>query len=180
MASIYSTHDLSKLRERKIFFDANVLIYIFWPNLNPNLNHWSKYYTLTFRYLLENRNPIFIDFIIVSEVVNRVFKIKYDNYIKENKYLKFKEYSNNQDGRDTLSDVFAILKDDILTRIEIVGKGFSKADIDNLLVVDTMGFNDKAIASICKENNFVLLTNDRDFKGTDIDILTSNPAILNN
>ena len=178
MASIYSTHDLSKVRERKIFFDANVLISIFWPNLN--LNHWSKYYTSAFRYLLEQRNPIFIDFIIVSEVVNSVLRSEHRKYIFKYGELGYKKFRNRKEGIEISNDVFAILKDNIFTQFEIVGKGFSKADIDNLLVVDTMDFNDKAIAAICKENNLVLLTNDYDFKGTDIDILTSNPAILHN
>ena len=178
MASIYSTRDLSKVQERKIFFDANVIIYIFWPYLSLNL--WSKYYTSAFLYLLKHRNPIFIDFIVVSEVVNSILKLEYQKHISINGKLGYKDFRNRQEGIKKSNEVFSILKDDILTQFEIVGKGFSKADIDNLLVIDTMDFNDKAIASICKENNLVLLTNDCDFKGTDIDILTSNPSILSN
>lgn len=36
----------------------------------------------------------------------------------------------------------------------------------------------KGIISLCKENGFVLLTNDKDFASADLEILTSNPALL--
>jgi predicted nucleic acid-binding protein len=176
MTSVYSTRNLSKVREREIFFDANVLIYIFWPTRNSR----DKYYTSAFNYILKQGNPILIDFNIVSEVVNRVFKLAYEKHVNKKGWLRIKEYRNRQEGKDKLNEIFITIKDDILTRFDVVGKGFSKSDIDSFLVVDTLDFNDKGIVSICKENNFVLLTNDQDFIGTDIDILTSNPAILNN
>lgn len=176
MALIYSPRDLSKIQERKIFVDANVLIYIFWSSKGTR----SKIYTSVLQDIIKQKNTMYIDFNIVSEVVNRVFKTEYDNHMKENGYLRLKEYRTMQEGKDTLSNIYMIFKKQILTQIEIIGKSFSRADIENFLVVESLDFNDKAIVSICKENNLVLLTNDYDFKGTDIDILTSNPAILSN
>jgi predicted nuclease of predicted toxin-antitoxin system len=44
--------------------------------------------------------------------------------------------------------------------------------------MDALDFLDKGILKTCQDNNFVLLTNDKDFKNANIDILTGNPYIL--
>jgi len=51
--------------------------------------------------------------------------------------------------------------------------------VKNFLNVDNLDFNDKGILKICQENKFVLLTDDGDYKNSDIDILTCNKQILN-
>jgi predicted nucleic acid-binding protein len=60
----------------------------------------------------------------------------------------------------------------------VIGKAFSKQDIENCLVVDELDFVDKATVTLCQENALILLTNDKDFRDVDLDILTGNPKIL--
>ena len=43
-----------------------------------------------------------------------------------------------------------------------------------MFIVDSLDFTDKAIERVCSENSFVLLTNDKDFKDSTIDILSCN------
>lgn len=62
---------------------------------------------------------------------------------------------------------------------QLVGKAFNKQEIESYLAVDELDFVDKATVTLCKENALVLLTNDKDFKNADLDILTGNPSILN-
>ncbi len=100
-------------------------------------------------------------------------------HLKFNSNQKFKDFRNSQDGKDVISDIFLIVQNDILSSFKIVGKSFNKSDIEGFLVVDQLDFVDKATVSICSENNMVLLTNDRDFKNSGLDILTGNPHILN-
>ena len=73
-----------------------------------------------------------------------------------------------------------IVKDNILPNFEIQGKAYTKADIESFLQVDSLDFMDKAFIPICKENNCILLTNDKDFANTDIEILSSSPAMVGN
>ncbi len=75
-------------------------------------------------------------------------------------------------------DIFVIVKNNILNRFNVVGKSFDKQKIESFLIVDELDFVDKAMASICSENSFVILTNDMDFKNSGLDILTGNPRIL--
>ena len=46
-------------------------------------------------------------------------------------------------------------------------------------MIDELDFVDKSTVSIFQENSFVLLTNDKDFRNSDIDILTGNTHTLN-
>jgi len=172
MALRLSTYDIAQIKDREIFFDANILLYIFWPT---GKNKWEANYSTSFHKLLKQGNTLITDFNTLSEFVNRAFRIE---LAKSKKYIEPKEYRNTQEGQDALNDIFTIIKDDIFKRFDIAAKRFFKPDIEKFLVVEKLDFNDKAIFSICQENNYVLITNDADFKFSDIDILSSNPVLL--
>jgi predicted nucleic acid-binding protein len=172
MATKYSLQNVAQIQEQSVFVDANVLIYLFWPTGSLWL---EQSYAKAFLKLLKQGNNLFVDFLIISEVVNRILRIEHK---KLNPTLKFKEFRDSQDGKDALNDIYTIIKNDILPRFFVVGKAFNKQETDNCLIVDELDFVDKSTVEICKENTLVLLTNDKDFKFTDLDILTGNPSIL--
>lgn len=173
MAANYKLQDFSQLADRSVFVDANVLIYLFWPTGQFS---FEQNYAHVFRNLLRQGNNLFIDFLVVSEVINRVMRIEHQ---KLSPSMRFKDFRNSQDGKDVVEDIFIIIKNDVLSRFNVVGKSFDKYEIERFINVDELDFVDKAIASICTENNLVLLTNDKDFKNSGLDILTGNPRILN-
>lgn len=121
---------------------------------------------------------MYVDFNTISEVVNRAFKIEYEKFIKDN-YVKIKDFRNSEAGKEALSDIYTIVKDNILNRFLIIEKSFSKKEIESFLTVESLDFNDKALVSICKTLNLVLVTNDVDFRDSDIELLTANNRILN-
>ncbi len=174
MAANYELQDFSHLKSRNIFVDANVLIYLFWPT---GQHSFEKRYARTFQKLLKQENKLFVDFLVISEVINRVVRIEYK---KLNPDQKFKDFRNSQKGKNVLEDISIIVKYNILNRFNVIEKSFDKQNIEHFLIVDELDFVDKAIVSICVENNLVLLTNDRDFKNSGLDILTGNPHILTN
>ncbi|NCU31812.1 MAG: PIN domain-containing protein [Candidatus Moranbacteria bacterium] len=179
MAAKIRLQDSAQLVGRNIFVDANVLIYLFWPT---GQHFYEQNYARVFRNLLRQGNNLFVDFLVISEIVNRAITAEWEKYLLYHSLpknqLKYKEYYNSQDGRDAINDIYIIVKQNILSRFNVIGKSFSQQDIENFLIVDELGFVDKGIASICLEHNFVLLTNDKDFKNSEIDILTGNPHIL--
>lgn len=172
MAQKYSLQDCPKLINRSIFVDANVLIYLFWPT---GSHHWEKNYASAFRMLLKQKNPLFVNFMVISEVINRIIRIE---HLKVRPDQKFKVFRNSQSGKDTIDDIHIIIKNNILNNFGVAGKLFNKDEIMNMLVVDDLDFNDKGIQKLCEEKSMALLTNDVDFKNSGIDILTSNPKIL--
>ncbi|MFZ4465086.1 MAG: type II toxin-antitoxin system VapC family toxin [Bacteroidales bacterium] len=181
MAIRYSTQNIPELVNRKVFFDANILIYIFWPT---GSYHWENTYSSTFRSLLRQNNELIVDFLVISEVVNRAHRSEYEKHLAINgvakNNLSYKQFRDSVDGQDALSDIYLIIESNILNLFTIVGKSFSKTEIQSFLTVEPIDFTDKGILSICKENGCILLTNDKDFKTVDIEILSSNPAILRN
>jgi len=158
MATNYKLQDYEHLSGKDVFVDANVLIYLFWPT---GQHSFESNYARVFRNLLRQGNNLYVDFLVISEVVNRVLRIE---HLKLNSNQKFKDFRNSQDGKDVISDIYLIVQNDILS---------------SFLIVDQLDFVDKATVAICTENNLVLLTNDRDFKNSGLDILTGNPHILN-
>jgi predicted nucleic acid-binding protein len=173
MATRYKLNDASLLQNRNIFVDTNVLIYCFWGTGS----YWvERKYAKTFKVLLRQRNSLFIDFLVISEVINRVLRIEQQ---KLQPASTFKDFRNSIDGWNTLSDVFLIVKDFIIPKFKIIGKVFNEREIKNMLIVDDLDFTDKSIVELCRENSLILLTNDADFRNTDIDILTGNFNILN-
>lgn len=173
MATNYKLKDFAYLSDKDVFVDANVLIYLFWPT--GQLSYESNY-ARVFSNLIRQGNNLYVDFLVISEVVNRVLRIEHQ---KLNSNQKFKDFRNSQYGKEVVNDIYLIVQNNILRSFKIIGKSFNKSDIEGFLIVDQIDFVDKATISICTENNLVLLTNDRDFKNSGIDILTSNPHILN-
>ncbi len=172
MGAKYRLQDVSQLNGRNIFFDANVLIYLFWPT---GQHSFEQNYARVFRNLLRQGNNLFVDFLVTSEVINRILR---NEHQRINPSQKLKDFRNSEDGKDALDDIYIIVKNDILARFNVVGKAFNSQEIESLLSVDELDFVDKATVTLCEENNFVLLTNDKDFRDCGLDMLTGNPHIL--
>ncbi len=171
MARKYRLNQINQLTNNDVFVDANVLIYIFWPTGSYYENEYSK----ALKELRNQGNNLYINFLVISEAINRMLRIEYS---KSSAFNKFKDYRNSTDAKQALADIYTIVKDDILTRFEVVDKEFNKEEIERFLVVEDIDINDKAILEVCKENNMILLTNDSDFKNSNIDLLTCNNKLL--
>jgi predicted nucleic acid-binding protein len=180
MSSRYTTSNISSIKDRKIFLDANILIYLFGFG-TPTRADWESQYATLYSNLNEQDNKFVVDYIVISEFVNRAIKIEYKNFLKSNniqeKDFKYKSYRNSQDGQEALKDIYLTVKEDILNEFEVVEKSYSKSDLTMMCAVDILDFSDKAIVKICEENQFVLLTNDTDFKDINIDILSCHRGI---
>lgn len=181
MSARYSTQNIPAIHDRRIFFDANVLIYLFWPT---GSHRWESLYSTAFSHLLQQQNEMVVDFLVISEIINRAHRLEHEKYLSINNITKnnlsYKQYRDSADGQTALSDVYLIIESNILNRFTVVGKSFTKDEIRTFLTLEPMDFTDKGILSTCKEHGCILLTNDKDYKTADIDILTSNPSILVN
>jgi predicted nucleic acid-binding protein len=178
MPERYRKNDIPQIINRGIFFDANVLIYLFWPIPSK----WIKVYSSIYYDLFRNDVKMYVDFTVISEVVNRVVSFESENYRKANNILKnsynFKSYRNTPNGQQTVIDVYRIIKSDILGYFTITGKCFTENDINHMLSDTDIDINDKAIELICQDNNFILLTNDSDFRNSSLDILSENRDLI--
>lgn len=179
MAVRYSLKQIGAITNSRVFFDANVLIYIFWAT---GLKKYEELYSSAFNILLKKDVEICVDFQVISEIVNRTHRIEYNNYCKANNINKdkynYKKYRNSPNGKESLNDIYTTIECEILMNFTVLENNISHQVIKNFLVVDNLDFVDKAILQCCKKYDCVLLTNDSDYKDSDIDILTSHYSIL--
>ena len=174
MAKRFKISDIPDLSGRTVFFDANIILYLFWPVFSKGnkLQHYSS----IFGKLHSNKNPLAINTFVLSEVINRVLRIEWDNKTKKN--IEFKLFRNSSEGQSIQKDIFDITKNKILKYFQVIDKQLTTDNIKNMLSLDTLDFNDKIILDVCKTHNMILLTNDADFANADIDILSANQKIL--
>ncbi len=175
MKTLYKDDDIHLLKGRTIFFDANILLSIFYT-IAPN--DWAqKNYSRVFAKLIENQNKIAFDVTIVSEVINRALRMEYKTYIRKKdineKDLSYKSFRNSEDGKSAWLKTYEMMRDIILPTFSVEEKCWSKDELDQILTLEG-DFNDQLIANLCIERDYVLLTNDADFKNEDLDILSLN------
>jgi len=169
MSKIYSLNQIAELKARDFFIDANVIISFFNESNSPYLKAILE---------LQRYNcNLYLDFIVISEVINRLMKIKF--MMIKKKYLnKYKSFRDSVEGKSYLNEIYMFVRDMVLTNFHIIENPIGESDIKNFLTSNTLDINDKAIVSICKKKKMILLTHDYDFKESNIDILTGNKKML--
>lgn len=177
----YNLSNIQSIINKKIFLDANILIYLFGCG-TPTSSNWESQYANLYTKLHNQNNTFAVDYIVISEFVNRAIKIEYYNYLNSNNLdknsLSYKDYRNSLDGEEALKDIYIIVNDEILNEFKVIEKSYSKVDLKMMCSVDELDFSDKAIIRICGDNQLILLTNDTDFKNSNIDIISCHKKMF--
>ncbi len=170
----YSASSIPSLKNRTVFFDANSLIYIFWPT-SPDSQAATDYGSMMAT-LIKNGATLVVNETVISEIINRVMRLEFNksNMPKD----QFKEYRDSPDGQSVQEDIYEIIKNRILSKFQITNELFSKDELGAILTVTTLDFNDKLIELLCKKKGMILLTHDHDFSSSDVDILSANSKLL--
>lgn len=177
MNTRFRLNQIDKLKQANIFFDANIWLYIFCP-LGNYKKHSIHEYSNFYKTLLEKRNKIFTDIIVLSEVINRWCRLGFDQYKKlQNKpELDYKkDYRKTKDFKELNETILDALSQ-ALDFFEVCNKDYKSEDLTELIgnINSNSDFNDQHIISLCIENRFYLLTNDGDFKNAKIPIISNN------
>ncbi|MDA3940742.1 MAG: hypothetical protein PF693_15775 [Spirochaetia bacterium] len=179
MSDYIETEDVSRINKGKVFFDANIWIFIYCEIANTNKTKVNKY-SKVFKTLIKAKNPIVIDLTIISEFVNRYLRIAYNNHIHKNKLPKTfdykRKYRKTSDFNEAWENVCNIVNYKILPYTEIINFEYDRKSLAALLDsanLDT-DFNDNHIMNLCLKNKMYLLTDDGDFKKSGINIISAN------
>lgn len=168
---------LADIEKRKIFFDTNIWMYLYCDIANHN-RKITFAYSNAFKKILVSKHSISTDITVMSEFINTYSRIAFGNYKNNinNSDLKYKEYRKTNHYKETITNVYNIIKNKILKFAGFENLRYDNDSFLNLLDVNNIeiDFNDLHIANLCKKNNMYLLTNDRDFKNTGIDIISNN------
>ena len=92
--------------------------------------------------------------------------------------LTFKDYRNSVDGQQVQQDIFDMFNNRIFNLFSIKERCLTKDMLKSFLMVNSLDFNDKIIVNLCKSNDFILLTHDKDFVNEDVDVMSANGAFF--
>jgi len=161
----------------RLLLDANVWLLVYGP-VKPGDKRVAVY-SRALNEILKAKSKIYIDVLIVSEFVNAYARVKY-YILRPNPSQTFKAFRNTaafrRVARDIAADVRRVLKH--CTRIE---SAFAKLDIDALTDEYKKGacdFNDQVLTELCKRRGLKLVTDDGDFQGRGLAVLTANKRML--
>ena len=174
------TVDVASVKDRALFFDANILLYLF-GTANTSANKSTiQTYSAMFATCLKMGSRLCVDVLVLSEFINRFLRMQYDSHLSNlglNKsVLPFKTFRSTAEGMQVAQDIEDVVKGRILKQFQVVGKQFNTADIAAIGFANT-DFNDALLIQICQENSCVFVTHDADFNGANIDIVTANSRL---
>lgn len=149
----------------KIFIDTNILIFLFSPTFVESEKWQIDKYSEIFLNLIENKNKLYINSVVISEFINQCLRIDFNKHYNTSGTKDFKRnYRKSDEYKNTLRIILNQLKK-ILKKTIKIDDNFSKFDtIEEYKISINIDFNDLIIAKTVIDNDFKLLTNDGDFK----------------
>ncbi len=163
-----------------LLLDANIWLYIYGPQGNPNDWRTQAYSSALANALRANSN-LYIEVLILSEFINQY--ARFEHNIRVNRGAAppdFKRFRNSAD----FQPIAAAIANDVRRVLEHSNRtdnGFDTLDITVLLNEYELGksdFNDQVLAALCKSRGFSLVTHDADFKDKGLTIITANRNLL--
>jgi len=176
MSNVSAVANYNFNSEDELFLDTNVWIFVYGPQKpgNPKVETYSQ----AFAKILMAQCRIYIDVLIVSEFINTCARLEWD--IMDKPYGDFKKFRNSTNFKPIAQDIAAAVKR-VLSHCSRVENGFEMVDIDGLIAEYGDGksdFNDQIIAALCRRRGLTLVTDDGDFAGQELPIVTANKRLL--
>jgi len=171
-----STYDFKP--SEALLLDANIWLLVYGPQ-KPN-NSRVDAYSQALRNILAAKSSIYIDVLIVSEFINTYARMKWQLLPTPSKFKNFKRFRKSADFKPVAQDISADVKR-VLQHCTRVESGFESLAINTLIDEYAAGdfdFNDQILTTLCKEKGLKMVTDDADFKGQDIPIITANKRLL--
>ncbi len=167
-----------------MFFDANIWLLIYGPQKQENTTK-IKTYSSAFRRILESKSRIYTDVLIVSEFINTYARQKWNilkklGGISKTSMERFKDFRNSPEFKPIAQEI-ADNTNRMLKHCSRIESGFETLELDSLIHEYASGgndFNDQVFGELCKSKGLKLVTDDGDFKGQGIPILTANYRLL--
>ena len=172
MGMRYDNYSLAQLQDKNFFFDTNVLLDLFYTHTVG----WSSVaYSKVYKYMVSHQMKMYLDNTVLSEFINRILRIEYKlmQTANPNADVTYKNYRNTSEGQEKVEEAYNLVTV-ILKCINLDGEILSPMDVQSLLVVDEIDYNDKIIEHLCIKKGYILVTNDIDFTNSVADILSAN------
>lgn len=162
----------------KLLLDTNVWMFIYAPQ-NP-VDKRVAVYSGALAQILAVQSRIYIDVLIVSEFINTYARLKWNLWkARSTSPADFKAFRKSKYFKPIAQDIASDLKR-VLAHCTRVEDGFESLALDDLVDEYAAGdsdFNDQILTSLCKRAGLKLVTDDSDFKGQGISVITANKRL---
>jgi len=162
--------------EDELFLDANIWMFVYGPQ-KPGDTRVAAYSHALAR-ILAAQSRIYIDVLIVSEFINAYARLKWN--VMGKPHADFKRFRKSAEFKPVAQDVAADVKR-VMKHCSRIESSFEALDIDGLINQFGAGdsdFNDQVITELCKRKGLTLVTDDGDFDGQGIPVVTANKRLL--
>jgi predicted nucleic acid-binding protein len=156
-------------------FDNNIWMYMFCPLANFQKDQRQKVYSNFFNSLLSRRLPIFVNSLILSEFSNRYLRLDFDLANKNDGKSITKAYPNYKKdyvGSPRYVKTVSDLKISLSQIVKVCQKcsdDFNSINTDDIFsLFQKIGFNDSYYVYFAKNKNWIIVTDDSDFTGTNL------------
>lgn len=168
-----------------ILVDTNVWLFLQPPAAQPP-PHYAFRYSAALKNLVAARARPFVDSLILSEYLNRFWQIEWRAWQKLNPGLAG-QFPKPKDFRKCPH--FTPIAGDAIANVSVILKmcGLADTQLQQLNLQDvltefsagTFDLNDGIIIDSCRLSGWKLLTDDGDMTSGGIEVLTTNPKLIN-
>jgi len=159
----------------ELLLDANVWLFVYGPQ-QPG-DRKVAVYSQALAKILAAQSRIYIDVLILSEFINTYARLKWKLLSAGTSFKRFRKSAAFKPvAQDIAADVKQVLRH--CTRIE---GSFDSMVIEPLIDEYAAGdsdFNDQVLTTLCQKTGLKLVTDDSDFKGRGIAVITANNRLL--
>jgi predicted nucleic acid-binding protein len=172
----------------KYLFDANIWIYVLDSNFSkPFVKSYIDFFNAIIENKLSPKATVVLPSLLISEILNRrINDIYYNEFCISNprgEMAKPQHYKTVYRISDNYKlDLEMACKEirDYNIGLTLLSDNFDKLTFKKVLknIPHHLDFNDHIFCTLAKEQDLIIVTNDQDFKVEDVNIITSNPKLL--
>ncbi len=177
MARAHRIEDWQFSPDDRLFFDTNIWMLLLGVQGDPQSTSVGLY-SAAYKRILRAGCPILTDTLVLAEFTNAALRVRHELAVR---FMEadpdFKRFREGEDFADVASQVSYDVRQ-ILEQTQVF-PAVTPPDWEAVLRELEKGardLNDELIVAQCLVQNAFLVTNDRDFLGADVEILTANPV----
>jgi hypothetical protein len=171
------------LQNSRVFFDTNIWILIYGFAADA-AKYKRDLYSAGYKQLLDRKNVVVLNDYVVGEFFNRCTKFEYE-IIKNEKesagevmpplksFRQSAEFTSKLEGiRDTCLHML-----DDCEFVSVEGRHYDIESIVADCCAECADFSDLVLIEFCREEKLCVMTDDADYDGSGLDIITANRKI---
>jgi hypothetical protein len=118
-----------------------------------------------------------VDLLVIAESINVASSEARRELQQANRDLCYKdqkEFRDSAEGIRIMSKIYDTVREKVLVHCELINTTLTVSEVQSICYAEPLDFVDKLLVLLCKKRSSILVTNDGDFLGKPIDIMSNN------